>query len=172
MVPIVERGQCIDNPKYVNTTVKIHSTSIENRMDLEFAVTRLIENPLLVTLSFLKVSIRLWLNAASGALRAPLYNRTLDFCSFLRNPGQYKLAQIIYKEIKRNGNMPTGCPISVTSYSFRGISLSQMRLPSFFIETDFILDVAGYAGAEKEPVLDSHWFGSVKKVKCTRKERC
>ncbi|KFB46782.1 AGAP010996-PA-like protein [Anopheles sinensis] len=117
-----------------------------------------------------QINIGLWLDVASGVLRTPLYNRTVDFCNFLRNPGVHRLGQIVHREMKNRGNMPTRCPIPPNLYQFRGVSLSHMRMPPFFVETDFVLDVN--VGVENDRCFHSRWFGAIKKIKCSKSERC
>ncbi|XP_058124836.1 uncharacterized protein LOC131285418 [Anopheles ziemanni] len=162
LVPFLQSVNYKDNLEYLNSTINIYTTATVNRIDVGFSLTKTLVEPW--------INIGLWVDVGSGVLRTPLYNRTVDFCHFLRNPGVHRLGQIVHREMKQRGNMPTRCPIPVNLYQFRGVSLNHMRLPPFFVETDFILDVN--VGVEKERTFDSRWFGTVKKIKCSDSERC
>ncbi|XP_050079790.1 uncharacterized protein LOC126567616 [Anopheles maculipalpis] len=118
------------------------------------------------------VNIVLWLDVGSGTLQAPFYNQTIDFCSLLKNPGSHRMVQIVYREMRRHGNMPTGCPIPAVLYKFHGISTSQMRLPPFFTQTDFMVDIIGLTGTAGVRTIEMRWYGVVNKVKCTATARC
>uniref|UniRef100_A0A182RKE0 Uncharacterized protein n=1 Tax=Anopheles funestus TaxID=62324 RepID=A0A182RKE0_ANOFN len=144
--------------------MQIISTTNQNRINVDIKALQTMYSP--------RAIVVLWLDVASGALKAPFYNQTIDICSLIKNPGTHRLVQIIYRELKRNGNMPTGCPIATGLYTFHGISPGQMRFPPFFKQADFIMDIIGLEGMAKVHSIDTRWHGTMHKVKCTARERC
>uniref|UniRef100_A0A182W211 Secreted protein n=1 Tax=Anopheles minimus TaxID=112268 RepID=A0A182W211_9DIPT len=127
-------------------------------------------NSISLTLSITGYKITPFLTR-TGVLQKPFYNQTIDICTLIKNPNTHRLVQIVYRELRRHGNLPTGCPIPITVYKFRGISTSQMRLTTFFT-LDFMLDIIGLAGTTKIRTFESRWYGVVHRVKCTATERC
>uniref|UniRef100_A0A6E8W1S5 Uncharacterized protein n=1 Tax=Anopheles coluzzii TaxID=1518534 RepID=A0A6E8W1S5_ANOCL len=161
-IPIVKNVITQSNPKYLNASTVPHNTPSESKVDLILDVKRLISN--------LHMNFVLWVNVISGTLQVPLYNQTIDFCEFLKNPSVHPLGQIIHREVKRNGNMPSKCPIAANLYAFYGIPMSGIRLPNFFPEADFMLQV--FIGLASEMIYDGRLYGTIKRIQCTRAARC
>uniref|UniRef100_A0A182W213 Uncharacterized protein n=1 Tax=Anopheles minimus TaxID=112268 RepID=A0A182W213_9DIPT len=138
-----------------NITIHVESTSNENRINVEMITSQNIPQP--------RVIVSLWLDVGTGVLQKPFYNQTIDICTLIKNPNTHRLVQIVYRELRRHGNLPTGCPIPITVYKFRGISTSQMRLPTFFT-LDFMLDIIGLAGTTKIRTFESRWYGVVHRL--------
>uniref|UniRef100_A0A182W210 Uncharacterized protein n=1 Tax=Anopheles minimus TaxID=112268 RepID=A0A182W210_9DIPT len=159
----------INLPAYLPETsfklvVKLESTSNENRINVEIYTLQKIIQP--------RVIVILWLDVGSGALQAPFYNQTVDYCTFMKKPGTIRMVQVVYRELRRHGNVPTECPIPSGLYTFNGLSTNQMRFPSFFTQANFMMDLIGLTGVAKVRTVDTRWYGIINRVKCTAADRC
>ncbi|XP_001688232.2 uncharacterized protein LOC5667827 [Anopheles gambiae] len=161
-IPIVKNVITQSNPKYLNATTVAHNTPTEHKVDLILDVKRPMSN--------LHMTFVAWINVISGALQAPLHNQTFDFCEFLKNPSMHRFGQIIHREVKRNGNMPRNCPITADVYAFYGIPMATVWLPNFLPETDFIMQI--FLRTTNELIYDARWYGTIKRIKCSRAGRC
>uniref|UniRef100_A0A182NZW8 Uncharacterized protein n=1 Tax=Anopheles epiroticus TaxID=199890 RepID=A0A182NZW8_9DIPT len=161
VIPILTRVDLQDNLKYLNSSVVVHNTPTETKVDLAITVKRPLPDPW--------INVIVWIDIASGTLQAPLHNQTFRFCDFLRNPGMSRIGQILHREVKRYGKIPT-CPIALELYQYCGISTGAIRLPTFLPEANYIMHV--FLGVGKEIVYDSRWHGTLKHLRCTGSMRC
>ncbi|XP_035787051.1 uncharacterized protein LOC118464093 [Anopheles albimanus] len=164
MVPFLQRCQVLNNFKYLNTSLTIRNTASISRMDYVLDISKTITEPM--------IGMVLWLEGPMSTLRAPLYNRTTDLCSFLQHPEMHRLPLIVYREIKANGNMPTRCPFLPGPYHFSNVAVSRMRLPSFFFISEYRIDIDVTRRSTGERYTQIQCIGSIKKVKCAANERC
>uniref|UniRef100_A0A182N304 Uncharacterized protein n=1 Tax=Anopheles dirus TaxID=7168 RepID=A0A182N304_9DIPT len=164
IIPFVTHANVTNNSAFINATVEIIATASENRINFDFTVAQPIYGP--------RLTVVLWLDLAAGALQAPFYNQTIDVCSLLKNPGAHRMVLLVYRELRRHGTLPTGCPIPVGLYKFRGISTNQMRLPPFFTQSDFMVDIIGLTSMTKAHTIDTRWYGVINYVKCIAADRC
>ncbi|KFB46788.1 AGAP010991-PA-like protein [Anopheles sinensis] len=93
-----------------------------------------------------------------------IYNRTFDFCEFLKRPSIDRFSSLVYAELRRHGRMPARCPIPKARYSFTNNTLLTIRLPSYLPETSFGFTVNLFFTQTKEFVFRSFWYGRLKKV--------
>uniref|UniRef100_A0A499FUT7 Uncharacterized protein n=1 Tax=Anopheles farauti TaxID=69004 RepID=A0A499FUT7_9DIPT len=161
VVPYLKDGKWEDNPKYISTNVTIRNLPTETKPNISFYFPKVVQD--------IWSSIAVLLDMGGGELKAPLSNKSFALCPFLANPASHRWAYIIYQQLKRCGPI-TKCPIPVGPLVFRGVSLSAIRLPPFFPETNVVAVIKTKVG--KESMHDSRWYGGLRRVTCKPSRRC
>ncbi|KFB46787.1 AGAP010992-PA-like protein [Anopheles sinensis] len=139
----------------VNASASIRRIGTRGKYVADFTVA------VFQTLTDLQVTTSYYIPAFDGSLDKAIYNRTVNFCTYLRRPGTERVLQMIYEDLNRRGNLPKSCPVLVTTYSFN-TSFDSFRLPPFLPESKFRFDLNFHHA--HEPYFESHWFGTLRKV--------
>uniref|UniRef100_A0A182NVP9 Uncharacterized protein n=1 Tax=Anopheles dirus TaxID=7168 RepID=A0A182NVP9_9DIPT len=148
----------IDNPKLVKVAAMIRRYGPTMKY---FVVD--FQAELLQTLTDATVSTLYYVPNRMGKYDKAIYNRTMNFCTFLRQPATDRILKMIYENMNRAGNLPKRCPIMVGKYSFN-TSLDGLHLPSFLPESNFRFDLKFHRGPRYELILVGHWYGELKRV--------
>uniref|UniRef100_A0A499FV18 Uncharacterized protein n=1 Tax=Anopheles farauti TaxID=69004 RepID=A0A499FV18_9DIPT len=98
-----------------------------------------------------------------GKYEKAFYNRTLNFCTYLRQPQSDRVLRMVYENLNRRGNLPRRCPVRAGTYSFN-TSFDELQLPSFLPESRFRFDLNFHHGARYELLFESHWYGELKRT--------
>uniref|UniRef100_A0A182LWD1 Uncharacterized protein n=1 Tax=Anopheles culicifacies TaxID=139723 RepID=A0A182LWD1_9DIPT len=75
-----------------------------------------------------------------GKYEKAFYNRTINFCTYLRQPLTDRVLNIVYENLNQRGNLPKRCPVLSASYTFN-TSFDDMNLPGFLPESSFRFDL-------------------------------
>ncbi|XP_058124849.1 LOW QUALITY PROTEIN: uncharacterized protein LOC131285419 [Anopheles ziemanni] len=135
----------------VNATASIRRIGTRGNYVADFTVA------VFKQLTDLQVTTSYYIPAFDGSLDKPIYNRTVNFCTYLRRPGTDRILQMIYEDLNRRGNLPKSCPVTIGTYSFN-TSFDSFRLPGFLPESNFRFDLNFHQ--RREPYFDSNWFDS------------
>uniref|UniRef100_A0A182JE98 Uncharacterized protein n=1 Tax=Anopheles atroparvus TaxID=41427 RepID=A0A182JE98_ANOAO len=104
------------------------------------------------TLAVKRVQSVFCISSLSRPCEKAIYNRTINFCGYLRHSSSDRLLQIIYDELNRRGNLPRSCPMQTGHYGFN-TSFTSFRLPTFLPESSFRLDLNFYRAPEMTPTM-------------------
>nr|XP_049464942.1 uncharacterized protein LOC120956245 [Anopheles coluzzii] len=96
-----------------------------------------------------------------GKHEQAFYNRTINFCTYLRKPFTDRVLKIIYEHLDQRGNLPKRCPIAPGTYTFK-TCFDGIQVPSFFPESSFRIDVY-FRRPNSAPFFQSSWFGEMRK---------
>ncbi|KFB46781.1 AGAP011020-PA-like protein [Anopheles sinensis] len=102
--------------------------------------------------------------ALNGTIQNKIFSRSIEFCQFLRRPNMDRMMKMFYITINRTSRLPNRCPIGKGQRSDLRFLPATMPVPSFFPETNFLANVNFYTGLRQEPILESRWYGGLKKI--------
>uniref|UniRef100_A0A182Q301 Uncharacterized protein n=1 Tax=Anopheles farauti TaxID=69004 RepID=A0A182Q301_9DIPT len=88
----------------------------------------------------LKLIVNYYVMALKNVVRTLLFTRSVDLCFFIRNPKSDRLVNIVYNYIRNRSNFPLRCPVPVGSYYILNMIISDVQIPAFLPETDFLLE--------------------------------
>ncbi|XP_041784344.1 uncharacterized protein LOC121600103 [Anopheles merus] len=144
------------NLKMVNTSVtlrKCGSSTIRKTVDFRIGVLEPIPDILVSTIYYVPNLV--------GKHEKAFYNRTINFCTYLRNPFTDRVLKIIYEHLDQRGNLPKRCPVATGTYTFK-TCFDGIQVPSFFPESSFRVDVY-FRRPNSAPFFQSSWFGEMRK---------
>ncbi|XP_052890639.1 uncharacterized protein LOC128298876 [Anopheles moucheti] len=155
----VRRVEIVNNHKYANASANIrrYGPSMTSSM-AEFRVE------LLQTFSNAMVSTIYYIRNLAGRYDKAFYNRTINFCTYLRQPSTDRLLKMIYEHLNQPGTLPKRCPILNGTYTFN-TSFERLNLPGFLPESSFRFDLNFHRGPPtNELVFNGYWYGDLKRV--------
>uniref|UniRef100_A0A2C9GPB9 MD-2-related lipid-recognition domain-containing protein n=1 Tax=Anopheles arabiensis TaxID=7173 RepID=A0A2C9GPB9_ANOAR len=154
----MKKADVTQNLKTVNTSVtfrKCGSSTIKNTVDFRIEVLE----PILDIL--VRVSTIYYVPNLVGKHEKAFYNRTINFCTYLRKPFTDRVLKIIYEHLDQRGNLPKRCPVATGTYTFK-TCFDGIHVPSFFPESSFRVDVY-FRRPNSAPFFQSSWFGEMRK---------
>uniref|UniRef100_A0A182TAK0 Uncharacterized protein n=1 Tax=Anopheles maculatus TaxID=74869 RepID=A0A182TAK0_9DIPT len=155
----LSKVEVINNYKFANATVNIRrfGPSLKNYVaDFHVEAFQTFTNAMVSTIYYVP-------NLA-GKYDKAFYNRTINFCTYLRQPNTDRILKIVYENLNRRGNLPKRCPIMVGTYAFN-TSFDGLQLPGFLPESNFRLDLNFHRGAPNyERVFHGYWYGELRRV--------
>ncbi|XP_050080970.1 uncharacterized protein LOC126568524 [Anopheles maculipalpis] len=155
----MDKVEVINNYKYANATASIRrfGPSLKNYVaDFRVEAYQTLTNAMVSTIYYVP-------NLA-GKYEKAFYNRTINFCTYLRQPTTDRVLRLVYENLNQRGNLPKRCPIVVGTYSFN-TSFDGLHLPGFLPESRFRFDLNFYCGAPSyELLFHGYWYGALRRV--------
>uniref|UniRef100_A0A3F2YTY5 Uncharacterized protein n=1 Tax=Anopheles christyi TaxID=43041 RepID=A0A3F2YTY5_9DIPT len=108
-----------------------------------------------------KLTVNYYAIALNGLAQTVLLKRTLDLCFFVRNPRSDRLINTIYHYLKERSNLPLRCPMAAGNYFIRNLRLSDIPVPAFLPESDFILEEVFRSEVKHETLLEFRFHGKL-----------
>ncbi|XP_053675772.1 uncharacterized protein LOC128726015 [Anopheles nili] len=156
MYVLINKVEVLNNPKVANASAVIRrfGSPMDYVADFQLQV--------LETVFDLRVSTIYYVPSLTGNYDKAFYNRTISFCTYLRQPSTDRILKMIYEDVNRRGCLPKRCPIQVGTYSFNK-SFHGFRLPGFLPESKFRFDLNFYRGPQYEVCFLTQWYGELKR---------
>ncbi|XP_041784339.1 uncharacterized protein LOC121600099 [Anopheles merus] len=160
LVPVIERIDSTFNAQLSNSSITVLTEGPQGRRRIpEFTVS--IQNYHSVSEAWLNG--KLTISTKNGRISQPIIDTTVSFCDLLQNPQKYHVMSLIYFEIRRYGRAPDRCPIAPGLYVYPNVSLKRTQIPSFLLESNFVVEVSGTTGSARNQFVNVKAYGSLKR---------
>uniref|UniRef100_A0A182K6Q0 Uncharacterized protein n=1 Tax=Anopheles christyi TaxID=43041 RepID=A0A182K6Q0_9DIPT len=163
----MKKRDLINNLQVVNATAilrRVGSGMRKSVVDFRAEVVETIAETMVRHVFFrCSVSMIYYVPNLAGNYEKAFYNRTINFCTYLRQPFTDRILKMIYDHLSQRGNLPKRCPIATGTYTFN-TSLEGVHLPGFFPESRFRLDVNFQRTRPRNDLIfRSRWFGELRR---------
>ncbi|KFB46773.1 AGAP011020-PA-like protein [Anopheles sinensis] len=159
LVPVVHTIRNKLNEKFVNGTSYIRQEGKEQRnqsLDWEFDIKREIRD--------LRVTVTYYMVSTDGTTQNALITRSVDACAFLRRPTMDRFLKNFYDHMQSESILPARCPIKLGHYTVRDVRPSDISIPGFLPESDFIFEITFAQLSRNEPLAQCRTFGKLIRV--------
>ncbi|KFB46774.1 AGAP011020-PA-like protein [Anopheles sinensis] len=154
---MVSKLELKHNDNFLNTTV---TTMIDG--EKTFNKSYVIEMISVRDLKEIRCFVTYSVLALNGNIQNKLFSRSFDLCQFFRRPNMDRLMKLFYDYLTATSTMPSVCPVP---RGFRAqLNVVLTKIPGFFPESDFLVDVNLYTGLRQVPMLESRWIGRIQKI--------
>uniref|UniRef100_A0A182W208 Uncharacterized protein n=1 Tax=Anopheles minimus TaxID=112268 RepID=A0A182W208_9DIPT len=99
--------------------------------------------------------------ALNKLVQTVLLKRSLNLCFFVRNPQSDRLVNSVYNYVKKRSNLPSKCPLAPGNYYIRNIRPSDVPIPAFLPESEFVLEEVFRSEARHENFLEFRFYGKL-----------
>uniref|UniRef100_A0A182PTK2 Uncharacterized protein n=1 Tax=Anopheles epiroticus TaxID=199890 RepID=A0A182PTK2_9DIPT len=141
--------------KHLNITCEFHQlhSPLNQTLECDVVITREIKD--------MKLIVKYYVITLNGLAQTILLKRTLDLCFFLRNPRSDRLINTIYNYLRERSSLPLRCPMAVGNYYIRNLKLSDVPIPTFLPEADFLLEEVFRSEVKHETLLEFRFHGKL-----------
>uniref|UniRef100_A0A6E8W1U7 Uncharacterized protein n=2 Tax=gambiae species complex TaxID=44542 RepID=A0A6E8W1U7_ANOCL len=141
--PIFNISYRINNPQsYANQS-----------LDIFLDITRKVKD---LRLLFIYNSV-----TSNGSIQHAIIKRSIDMCSFMRNPRTDRLLKSFYDYVRVHTNIPLKCPLPPGSYMFRNVRPSDAPLPAFLPNVEFVLELIYHSELLAEKLMEYRVYGKL-----------
>ncbi|XP_053668093.1 uncharacterized protein LOC128718496 [Anopheles marshallii] len=155
----MKKVEIVNNPKYANATANIRHYGPSLR---SYVADFRLET--LQTFFIGMVTTIYYVPNMAGRYDKAFYNRTINFCTYLRQPLTDRILKLVYEKLNQRGNLPKRCPILAGTYSFN-TSFDSFNLPGFLPESSFRFDLNFHRGPpSNELIFHGYWYGELRRV--------
>uniref|UniRef100_A0A6E8W1M7 MD-2-related lipid-recognition domain-containing protein n=1 Tax=Anopheles coluzzii TaxID=1518534 RepID=A0A6E8W1M7_ANOCL len=160
LVPVIARIDSTFNAQLSNSSITLLTEGPQGRRRIpEFTVS--IQTYHSVSEAWLNG--KLTISTKNGRISQPIIDTTVSFCDLLQNPQKYHVMSLVYFEIRRYGRAPDRCPIAPGLYVYPNVSLKRTQIPSFLLDSDFVVEVSGTTGSARNQFVNVKAYGSLKR---------
>uniref|UniRef100_A0A4Y0BKP7 Uncharacterized protein n=1 Tax=Anopheles funestus TaxID=62324 RepID=A0A4Y0BKP7_ANOFN len=97
----------------------------------------------------------------NGTSRMPLFKRAVDMCFYMQNPNSDRLLKVVYDYVRARTNLPKRCPIPAARYYIRNVRPTDVQIPAFLPESEFILELIYRNEVKRETMVEFRCFGKL-----------
>uniref|UniRef100_A0A2C9H5U3 Uncharacterized protein n=1 Tax=Anopheles merus TaxID=30066 RepID=A0A2C9H5U3_ANOME len=100
----------------------------------------------------------------NSTARTALVKRTVDLCFYIQHPNSDRLLRIVYDYVRERSNLPERCPVEPGSYYIRNAKPSDVPVPAFIPESEFMLELIYRNEVRREIMLEFRFYGKLVRV--------
>uniref|UniRef100_A0A182PUL0 Uncharacterized protein n=1 Tax=Anopheles epiroticus TaxID=199890 RepID=A0A182PUL0_9DIPT len=158
LIAVGTRLELKNNIRTVNISYIFRNPNrvLEQSIDFDVDVQREIKD---IKLSFAYYSV-----SRNGSTQSALLKRHVDLCFFLRNPKSDRIINRVYQIVRANGNMPTKCPFGPGCFYMRNLKPSEIPIPLFLPEAEFMLQLIYRSEVRSEPLAEFRFYGKLVRI--------
>uniref|UniRef100_A0A6E8W403 MD-2-related lipid-recognition domain-containing protein n=1 Tax=Anopheles coluzzii TaxID=1518534 RepID=A0A6E8W403_ANOCL len=97
----------------------------------------------------------------NSTARTALVKRTVDLCFYIQHPNSDRLLRIVYDYVRERSNLPERCPVEPGSYYIRNAKPSDVPVPAFIPESEFMLELIYRNEVRREIMLEFRFYGKL-----------
>uniref|UniRef100_A0A6E8W407 Uncharacterized protein n=1 Tax=Anopheles coluzzii TaxID=1518534 RepID=A0A6E8W407_ANOCL len=155
LVAVGKRLELKNNARSVNISYTFRNPKrfLEQSIDFDVDVQREIRD--------MKLSLAYYSVSRNNGTQTALLKRHVDLCFFLRNPNSDRLVNRVYQLVKAHGTMPTKCPFGPGCFYMRDMKPSEIPIPLFLPEAEFVLELIYRSEVRSEPLVEFRFYGKL-----------
>ncbi|EDO64403.1 AGAP011017-PA, partial [Anopheles gambiae str. PEST] len=152
LIPFGKKIEFISKTNTVQVSYALHQPkSILNQsIDLEFNISRPLKD--------VKLQFSYHLTDENSAIQALLIKRTVDLCSYMRNPSTDRVVKQVYDYVAERTNVKLQCPIAAGNYYIRNIRPSDVPTPGFLPEAHLVLETLYRSEVRRATLIEFRYF--------------
>uniref|UniRef100_A0A3F2YTX7 Uncharacterized protein n=1 Tax=Anopheles christyi TaxID=43041 RepID=A0A3F2YTX7_9DIPT len=96
-----------------------------------------------------------------GSLQVALIKRRVELCSYLRNRNKDRLIKNFVDYLYARSHLPPGCPFPPGSYYMCNLKLSDVPIPAFLPEANYMLELLYYSEVRGRALAELRIHGRI-----------
>lgn len=96
-----------------------------------------------------------------GSLQVALIKRRVELCSYLRNRNKDRLIKNFVDYLYARSHLPPGCPFPAGSYYMCNLKLSDVPIPAFLPEANYMLELQYFSEVRGRALAELRIHGRI-----------
>uniref|UniRef100_A0A182PVW4 Uncharacterized protein n=1 Tax=Anopheles epiroticus TaxID=199890 RepID=A0A182PVW4_9DIPT len=156
IIPVLSKMDCKFNKRIINMTCTLdQSSSITNQsVSMDMLVIREVKD--------VKLTFEYHVLSESSDTTNRIFQRTVDFCSYIKRPSSDRLMKVVFDHMKRNSRFISKCPVAKNEKLYlHDIRPAAIRIPGFLPESSFVFKTIYQTAVLLVPIVDVRYHGKL-----------